>query len=583
MTEVSQKILLVDDDETDRMVVRRALAKFNKKVTVVEATRFSEAVELLKENEFNCILLEYRLGGIDGIDIVKKIHSEGLSDAPIIMFSGMDDEAIMLNCLKEGAQDFLLKSEITTHSLMRAIRYAEERKNITLQISYLAKYDSLTDLSNRSLFIENVERAVTRSKRANAIFAIIFIDLDNFKSINDTLGHEAGDQLLVTIAKRLKSSLREEDVVGRLGGDEFAVLIEGIATETFLIKISQKLLDVTREPLIIEDKIIHSTASLGIATYPSCADECTALIKCADLAMYKTKENGRNGYSFYSDDLQTLADDYATLKCDIHDALSRDEFELYYQPQVNATDSTITGLEALIRWHHPTRGMVPPDKFIPIAESLGLINEIGDWVMEAACRQLKVWISSCPHLQHDFRVAVNISAHQMRQLNLKEKFCHVLDNNTIPYGLIELELTESALVDDLGRCTETLSVMNDLGIHFAIDDFGTGFASFRHLQQLPLQVLKVDKSFIDQICLSSKSYQIVKAMIVMAHALEMKVIAEGVETMEQVNLLQTLDCDHLQGYHFWKPMPAHDIEKLLADPKYRAQTEMPTMLDSEIM
>jgi EAL domain-containing protein (putative c-di-GMP-specific phosphodiesterase class I) len=299
--------------------------------------------------------------------------------------------------------------------------------------------------------------------------------------------------------------------------------------------------------------------------------------------MYKAKKNGRNGYSFYSDDLQTLADDYANLKSDLHDALARGEFELYYQPQVNTQNGTITGLEALIRWHHPTRGMVPPDQFIPIAESLGLINEIGDWVMEEACGQLHAWMSAYTHLQHDFKVAVNISAHQMRQINLKEKFCRVLDNNMIPYGLIALELTESALIDDLGRCTETLGAMNDLGIHFAIDDFGTGFASFRHLQQLPLQVLKIDKSFIDQICLSPKSYQIVKAMIVMAHALEMKVIAEGVETMKQVALLQTLACDHLQGYHFWKPMPVQAIDQLLADPQYWPQREMSAALHNKTM
>jgi EAL domain-containing protein (putative c-di-GMP-specific phosphodiesterase class I) len=346
------------------------------------------------------------------------------------------------------------------------------------------------------------------------------------------------------------------------------VLIEGITTETSLIKIAQNLLNAAKEPLTIADKVIHSTASLGIASYPSCASEATALIKCADLAMYKAKQNGRNGYSFYSEDLQILADDYANLKSDIYDALARNEFELYYQPQVSASGHTITGVEALIRWHHPTKGFIPPDQFIPIAESLGLINDIGDWVIEEACGQLNIWLSSYSNLHQNFKVAINISAHQVRQIDLKEKLCRVLDNNKLPYELIELELTESALIDDIGRCTEKLGALKDLGIQLAIDDFGTGFASFRHLQQLPLQVLKIDKSFIDDICSSEKSYSIVQAMIVMAHALEMGVVAEGVETIAQATLLQTLACDNLQGYYFWKPMPAKNIDQLLEIPMH---------------
>ena len=562
MIKLSQRILLVDDNEIDRITIKRALIKSTSPMVVFEAIGFSEATKLLKRQQFDCILLDYRLGGEDGLDLIKEIHREGLSDAPIVMLSGMDHEPTRLSCLKEGAQDFLLKSEIDTHSLVRAIRYAEERKNVTLQIRYLAQHDSLTDLPNRSLFIENVKRAVTRCRRTNALFAIIFIDLDNFKSINDTLGHEAGDTLLITISKRIKSVTREEDTVGRLGGDEFAVLIEGITTEKSLIKIAQDLLNTAKEPLTITNKTIHSTASLGIATYPSCANEATALIKCADLAMYKTKKNGRNGYSFYSEDLQILADDYANLKSDIYDALARNEFELYYQPQIKSSTQDINGVEALIRWHHPTKGFIPPDQFIPIAESLGLINEIGDWVIEEACGQLNNWLSLYPDLYQNFKMAINISAHQIRQIDLKGKICRVLNNNKLPYELVELELTESALVDDIGRCTEKLGEFKDIGIQFAIDDFGTGFASFRHLQQLPLQVLKIDKSFIDEICSSEKSYAIVQAMIVMAHALEMKVIAEGVETIEQATLLQALNCDSLQGYYFWKPMPARDIGQL---------------------
>ncbi|MCL4138909.1 UNVERIFIED_CONTAM: hypothetical protein GTU68_037746 [Idotea baltica] len=474
----------------------------------------------------------------------------------------------MIDCLKEGAQDFLLKSELNTHSLIRAIRYAEERKNALIQLRYLAQHDSLTTLLNRSLFLENVKRAIAHSNRVDTRFAIVFIDLDNFKNVNDTLGHEAGDQLLVNIAQRISGSTREEDAVGRLGGDEFAVLLEGIAIETSLIKIAQNMLMAIRAPLTVNNKLIYPTASLGIATYPDCATEATALVKCADLAMYKAKQSGRNNYFFYSEELQTLSDDYADLKDEIGNALACDEFELYFQPQVCTADQSITGIEALIRWNHPSKGLLAPTYFIPIAESLGLINDIGDWVIDNACAQLKIWLDLYPYLRNEFKVALNISAHQVRQNGLQDKLFQALENNDIPEGLIELELTESAMIDDMSHCVEKFNALKNLGIQVSIDDFGTGFASFQHLQQLPLRIIKIDRSFIEHICSSKKNYEIVKAMIVMAHALEMKVVAEGVETAEQAALLQTLACDNLQGFHFWKPMPANEIEAVLANPDH---------------
>jgi diguanylate cyclase (GGDEF)-like protein len=565
-TGTSQRILLVDDDDIDRMTVKRALAKSNSPLHIIEASNFAEATQLLKEQSFDCVLLDYRLAGQDGLNLIKEIHAKNLSEAPIVMLSGMDDESTMLNCLKEGAQDFLLKSELSSHSLIRAIRYAQERKEATLQLRYLAQHDSLTSLSNRSLFIGNVQRAIAHAKRSDIGFAIIFIDLDNFKNINDTLGHEAGDTLLITISERIKSTLREEDIVGRLGGDEFAVLLEGIVAETSLINITQNLLNAIRESLNITGKMIYPTASLGVATYPNNADEAAAIIKCADLAMYKAKQNGRNNYHFYSEDLQIIADDYDSLKTDIYNALACNEFELYYQPQVNTSEHTIIGIEALIRWNHPTKGFIPPNYFIPIAESLGLINKIGDWVIEEACAQLKAWLSSYQHLHHNFKMAINISAYQIRQNDLTDKLSKALNDNKIPTGVVELELTESALIDDMSHCVEKFNELKKLGLQFAIDDFGTGFASFRHFQQLPLETIKIDKSFIDHICSSKKSYEIVKAMIVMAHALEMKVVAEGVETVEQATLLKTLSCDTLQGYHFWRPLPAQEITDLLSNP-----------------
>ena len=539
---------------------------------------------------YDCLLLDYRLEGKNGLQLIQKIQSEGLSQAPIVMLSGIDDETIMLNCLKEGAQDFLLKSEISSHSLMRAIRYAQERKQLSLQMRYLAQHDALTGLANRTLFIERVKRAIARANRDESFCAIIFIDVDNFKSVNDTLGHEAGDKLLTILAQRIQSSLRDKDLVGRLGGDEFSVLIEGVPKQTTLIKIAQQLLETVQDPVIIYNKTIHTSISVGIASYPSSTSStsqtstnqtssnhtssnqtsseiASRLIKCADLAMYKAKQSGRNNYCFYSEDLQQLANEYANLKIDLHNALVNNEFELYYQPQVLAANNQIAGVEALIRWHHPSHGIISPDKFIPVAESSGLINAIGDWVIEHACRQLKRWLSQFSDSNPALTMAINVSALQIRQPNLAEKICSVVEECQLPYGQIELEITESALIEDIDQCVLKLQSLSGQGIQMAIDDFGTGFSSFRHLQQMPLKTLKIDKTFIDQICTTSKNHTIVKAIIAMAHALHMIVVAEGIESQEQAALLKKLGCDKLQGFYFSKPLTASAFEELLANPR----------------
>ena len=586
------KILLVDDDKVDRIAVKRALGKKNNHIIIDEASGNSEAIQRLTQASvaYDCLLLDYRLEGKNGLQLIQKIQSEGLSQAPIVMLSGIDDETIMLNCLKEGAQDFLLKSEISSHSLMRAIRYAQERKQLSLQMRYLAQHDALTGLANRTLFIERVKRAIARANRDESFCAIIFIDVDNFKSVNDTLGHEAGDKLLTILAQRIQSSLRDKDLVGRLGGDEFSVLIEGVPKQTTLVKIAQQLLETVQDPVIIYNKTIHTSISVGIASYPSSTSStsqtstnqtssnhtssnqtsseiASRLIKCADLAMYKAKQSGRNNYCFYSEDLQQLANEYANLKIDLHNALVNNEFELYYQPQVLAANNQIAGVEALIRWHHPSRGIISPDKFIPVAESSGLINAIGDWVIEHACRQLKRWLSQFSDSNPALTMAINVSALQIRQPNLAEKICSVVEECQLPYGQIELEITESALIEDIDQCVLKLQSLSGQGIQMAIDDFGTGFSSFRHLQQMPLKTLKIDKTFIDQICTTSKNHTIVKAIIAMAHALHMIVVAEGIESQEQAALLKKLGCDKLQGFYFSKPLTASAFEELLANPR----------------
>lgn len=552
-------ILLIDDDEMDRMMVGRAFRQSSLEVQVAEAPNADNAEQLLLDNTFDCILLDYKLAGVDGLDLLRKILDQNLSQAPVIMLSGMEDEELMLECLKSGAQDYLLKSDLNTAVLVRSIRYSQERKQITEQLRFVAQHDSLTGLANRSLFVESVERAIARSRRSNTAVVVFFIDLDNFKSINDSLGHDAGDALLKTIADRINLAVRTEDLVGRLGGDEFAVVMEGLQEAEFSIKIAQHILDVVGLPIPLKGRDIHSTPSIGIATYPTCGDSAMELLKHADMAMYSAKQAGRNGYQFYEHDMQELANEFAELKEDMLAALRRDEFELYYQPQVEADGHKVVAVEALIRWHHPTRGMVAPNDFIPIAEKTGLIKPIGEWVIRRACQQYQEIVAAagaCPRLS----VALNVSANQLRQDNLVELICDTAKECGMPLDRLEVELTEHALIQDIERGAQALGKLVEQGIRIAIDDFGTGYASFQHLQQLPVQTLKIDRSFTKNLPQDRTSLELVRAMATMAKALGIQVVAEGVETKEQAIVLKELGCDFLQGYLFAKPRALADLE-----------------------
>ena len=554
------ELILIDDDETDRMAVTRAIAKSSLNANVSEAKDSQSALKLLSQQEFDCIILDYNLADTHGLALLKTIQDQGLSQAPVIMLSGMEDEKLMLECLKSGAQDYLLKSDLNINSLTRSIRYSQERKQIMEQLRFVAQHDSLTGLANRSLFIDSLERAIARSRRNGTVTAVFFIDLDNFKSINDTLGHDAGDDLLKTIAERIKQSVRSEDLVGRLGGDEFAVLMEGIQEPDFSIKIAQHMLDVVGLPIPLKSRSVHSTPSIGIATYPACGDSANELLKHADIAMYSAKQSGRNGYKFYAADMQQLANEYAELKEDMLVALKEDQFELYYQPQVDAHSHEVVGLEALIRWHHPVRGMVPPNDFIPIAEKTGLINPIGEWVIRRACQQYPAIVAQSGIASPKLSIALNVSASQLQEENFVDLICDTARECGVPLGRLEIELTEHAIIQNIELGAQTLWKLVDQGVRIAIDDFGTGYASFKHLQQLPLQTLKIDRSFVSHLPEDKTNLELVKAITTMAKALNMEVVAEGVETEAQAKTLTDIGCDILQGFYFARPEPLKHIQ-----------------------
>ena len=419
----------------------------------------------------------------------------------------------------------------------------------------LARYDSLTGLPNRNMFLGELDRTIARAHRQGGEFAVCFIDLDRFKTINDTLGHDAGDELLKVMAERLRAAVRKSDLVARLGGDEFVVLLEG-GPAADLAGVADKLLAAIGEQVTINGCHFLVTGSIGVGLYPANGDDAATLLKHADAAMYLAKESGKNNVQFYTEELAGMATRQFELESALRLALVREELVLHYQPKVDVTSGHIVGLEALVRWHHPQRGLVPPGEFIPLAEERGLIVPIGRWVVATACRQIRAWrdagLATPP-------VAVNLSARQFADNRLIDDFAAAMRESGVDPADLEIELTESVLVADPERANEVLRRLHTMGVRIAIDDFGTGYSSLSYLKRFPAQTVKIDRSFIRGLPTDHDDTAITQAVIAMAHSLGLRVVAEGVETADQLGLLQRLHCDEVQGYLLGRPAPAGEI------------------------
>jgi len=441
----------------------------------------------------------------------------------------------------------------------------KERVRSEEQVQYLAYHDGLTSLPNRGLFSKILNHGISQAHRRKKELAVLFIDLDRFKNINDTLGHEAGDSLLQEVGKRLKQCLRDSDTVARLGGDEFVVLLEELDDPKHVSVVAHKILTTLVKPFTTLGQEFRVTASIGISTYPTDGEDEQSLMKNADIAMYRAKEEGKNNFQFYSKELNEHSFERLTMESNLRRALERDEFELHYQPKVDLRTGRITGVEALLRWHHPDLGMVAPVQFIPMAEETGLIVPIGKWVLRTACRQQKAWQDQgLPRLS----VAVNLSARQFSDENLLQDITSIVKESGMDPTLLELEITESMLMNNVEKAIQTLDALNDMGIRLAIDDFGTGYSSLSTLKRFPINTIKVDRSFIRDLPGGADDKAITEAIIAMGRALSMTVIAEGVETKEQADYLRGQSCDEFQGFYFNKPMPADELAKLLQAPVF---------------
>jgi diguanylate cyclase (GGDEF)-like protein len=498
----------------------------------------------------------------------REAHEKGLAHYVATGEGPILGKRLELSALRADGTEFpveLAVTPIASRSMpmfVGHVRDISERKKSEERLSYLAQYDALTGLPNRQLFREQLGLALGRAKRTGLQLALMFIDLDRFKEINDTLGHATGDRLLRAIARALKESLRDADSIARLGGDEFTIILENISSVEQVIAVAEKVKAALAEPIVIEGRELFVTASIGISMDTGIGD-IDALVQTADIAMYRAKEEGRNTYEFYAAGMNAGMAGRLEMEIKLRHALERQEFVLHYQPMVAIDDGRITGVEALIRWINPVLGSVPPTRFIPLAEETGLIVPIGRWVLETACRQAKAWLDQgLPRLV----VSVNLSPRQVHQKNLVEMISSVLERTGLDPTQLNLEITEGVIMHRPDQAVHLFEQLHKLGVQLSVDDFGTGYSSLSYLRRFPVQWLKIDRSFVEDVTTKEDDASIVAAIIAMAKSLKIAVIAEGVETREQLDFLANLRCNEYQGYYFSEPLPASDIVRSLQTP-----------------
>jgi diguanylate cyclase (GGDEF)-like protein/PAS domain S-box-containing protein len=471
----------------------------------------------------------------------------------------------------EGILTNLLDDPAVTGFILNC-RDVTERKRAEEIVRHLAYHDALTDLPNRTLFKDRLTQALAQARRKERTVAVLFLDLDHFKVVNDTVGHGEGDRLLRRVAERLTGRLRDGDTVARVGGDEFALVLSEITQVEDAAEIAERILRDFRRPWVLQGQEFLVTTSIGIALYPGDGDDAETLLRNADTAMYRAKESGRDSYQLYTAAMNARIVERLALENNLRRGLERGEFIVYYQPQVDIRSGQVVGVEALVRWQHPKQGLVLPAEFIPVAEETGLIVPLGEWVLRTACVQNKAW-------QQDglppVRVAVNLSARQFQQRGLTDTVAQVLRETGLSPRLLQLEITEGIAVQDVDFTIATLRRLRAMGIQIAIDDFGTGYSSLSYLKRFPIDAVKIDRSFVRDLTVNPNDAAIATTIITMAHNLKLSVIAEGVETEEQLAFLDQQQCDEMQGFLFSKPKPAQELKNILAQGRRQSRAKIP--------
>ena len=556
-----QSVLLIEDNAGDARLIQEMLAEEpGVQFKLRHADRLARGLEELAGKGIELVLLDLSLPDSHGLDTFTKVFAHS-PKVPIIVLSGNDDQQLALYAVKSGAQDYLVKGKIDRELLLKAMQYSIERKRYQEELERQANYDALTGLPNRHLFHDRLKQAVFAQRTPKSI-AVVFIDLDHFKVINDSLGHNFGDEVLRHVGERLQSAVRDGDTVARVGGDEFVLILSDQTREDVIFRTMRRLIGKVSEPIVVGDRELNITCSAGISLYPQDGPDVQTLLKNADAAMYRAKSQGRNTFQFFTAEMNELANERLSMEQSLRRAIERDELLLHFQPRVNLRTREVDGVEALVRWQHPVRGLVLPDRFIPLAEETGLIVPIGEWVLRTACEQGEAW------RRQGFQpvISVNLSARQLWGGGLVRLVADVIATTGMAEHL-ELELTESMVMHDAENVIATMQGLKALGVRLSVDDFGTGYSSLSYLKRLPLTALKIDGSFVRDITSGGPDEGLIaKAIISLGHSLHLKVIAEGVETEQQRDFLKLHECDEMQGYFFGKPMPPAECSLYLARP-----------------
>ena len=586
-TEHRAKILVSDDDQNVRLLTRQCLEAEN--MVVVEAANGLETIDMFVRERPDLLFLDVEMPGMSGLEVCRRIRQMPQGGSiPIMIVTGSDDRKSIDHGFEAGATQYKTKP-VNWSLLGRDVQYMLRASNAFNalkrqedRLRYLAYYDPLTSLPNRRSFTEQLSRIIKRSQRRKSNAALMFIDLDHFKRINDSIGHGRGDRLLVEIAKRLTVELREDDAINyfseehpesverdedrgsgteiaRLGGDEFTVVLSDVPDLNHVKVVANRILHALSQPIQLQSHNPVVTPSIGIALYPEDGTDPDTLVRNADTAMYAAKAEGRACFRFYNEQMNAKAVEQLKMEEDLRLGMQRGELELRYQPQIDVATGSVVSLEALVRWKHPQRGMISPFEFIPVAERTGQIIELGEWVMSEVARHCAFWDT----LElGNFRVCINISPLQFNQGNLPEYFSKYIEKTGIDPSRIELELTESAIMTDAETNIAKLRELKDIGMALAVDDFGTGYSSLSYLKRFPIDTLKIDQSFVADLD-SPDGAAIVDAILALSKTLNLRVIAEGIETEAQMKHLVAKNCDLLQGYHFSRPIYPEDVPNML--------------------
>lgn len=557
------RALIVEDVETDALLLLNAIKRGGYKVqSQVVETKVALLDSLALE--WDIIFCDFSMPTMTGLEALKIVRKHDES-VPFIFVSATIGEDVAVEAMRNGAQDYIMKDNLKR--LLPAIQRElddfqsrKARKIAEQRLHFLTRHDSLTGLPNRFCLMEELEKAIEDRPDEEALVAIIYLDLDRFKTINDSLGYEAGNQMLKKIAERLLNCVGKRGIAARLAADEFAILLTSMRSVSEVGNFAQTVFYTLQIPFTIYGFQMFYSASVGVAVYPQDAHTPSELLGNADIATYRSKNENAKGYKFYTPDMSVQLEERLNLERSMRLALQNEEYSLHYQPQQELQSGKIVGLEALIRWNHPDKGLISPANFIPLAEETGFIMRIGEWVLREACRQLKSWQQQ---FTQPLRVAVNISARQFHDEGLPGLIKQVIEEFALDPKCLEIEITESTFIRDIGSAVAMLKKIKKLGVKVALDDFGTGFSSLSYLKSFKTDYLKIDQSFIREVTENKDDMEIVSAIIAMAGKLSLKTIAEGVETEAQYNFLKAQGCDMVQGYFLGRPVPAEQIPALL--------------------